>query len=106
MPTLKGLFENEAMCFDKRSMVFATCNLKCYSCYAFVNPQLSWFVLGAMSALCHVVFIWFHFKKQNEYEEKATGLEIKPKENLKNENNINKKTLKTIQNERNKKMNQ
>ena len=94
MPTLKGLFENEAMCFDKRSMVFATCNLKCYSCYAFVNPQLSWFVLGAMSALCHVVFIWFHFKKQNEYEEKATGLENKPKENLKNENNINKKTPK------------
>ena len=26
----------------------------------------SWFVLGAMPAIGHVVLIWIHFKKRNE----------------------------------------
>lgn len=34
--------------------------------HSFVSPRLSWFILSAMSSLSHVVFIRFHFKKQNE----------------------------------------
>ena len=38
--------------------------------HAYVSPRLSWFILGAVSALDHMVFIWFHFKKQNEMKNK------------------------------------
>ena len=34
--------------------------------HPYVSHRPSWFILGAMSALGHVVFFWFHFKKRNE----------------------------------------
>ena len=44
--------------------------------------------LGAMSALSHVVFIWFHFKKRNERKWKETEGREKQKlsEKLKSNN--------------------
>ena len=39
---------------------------------------LSWFILGAMSALGHKVFIWFHFKKRNKIKKKKKN-EMKKK---------------------------
>ena len=38
--------------------------------HAYVSPRPSGFILSAMPALGDVVFIWFHFKKQNERNEK------------------------------------
>ena len=36
----------------------------------YISPCPSWFILGAVSALGRVVFICFHFKKQNEMKKK------------------------------------
>ena len=33
--------------------------------HAYVSCWSSRFILGVMSALSHMVFVWFHFKKQN-----------------------------------------
>ena len=34
--------------------------------HAYVSSRPSCFILGAMSVLGHVDFIWFHFRKRNE----------------------------------------
>ena len=34
--------------------------------HVYVNLRPSCFVLAVMAALDHMIFIWFHFKKQNE----------------------------------------
>ena len=34
--------------------------------YTHVSPQLSWLILGTMSPLGQVVFIWFLLKNRNE----------------------------------------
>ena len=41
----------------------------CYT-HAYVSPRRSWFILGTMAALGHVVFIWFQFKEQKEMKKK------------------------------------
>ena len=33
---------------------------------AYVSLQLSWFILGTMSVLGHVLFVWFCSKKQDK----------------------------------------
>ena len=38
--------------------------------HAYASPRPTWFILEAMSALDHVIFIWFHFKKRNEMKSK------------------------------------
>lgn len=55
--------------------------------HSYVSPQLSWFVLSAMSSLSHVVFIRFHFKKQNELKKKLREKLIQKNEQKKYKEN-------------------
>ena len=66
--------------------------------HVYVSLRPPWFVLGAMSALGHMVFIWFFFKKRNEMKEKTFS------ENMENENNENKIMKKKQQNKKNRKI--
>ena len=42
------------------------------SAHVYVSPWSSWFILGAMSPLGHVIFIWFRFKKRTEMKKKIS----------------------------------
>ena len=68
----------------------------------YVSPRPSWFTLGAMSALSHVAFFWFHFKKRNETKKKKKT-EKKKKENYKKNQvmKMSKMKTKSKQNEQN-----
>ena len=52
--------------------------------HVYVSLQPSWFILGAMSAVSHLVFFWFCFNKRNEIKK-----EKKLQEKLSNENEQN-----------------
>ena len=54
--------------------------------HVYVSLQPSWFILGAMSAVSHLVFFWFYFNKRNEITK-----EKKLQEKLSNENEQNEK---------------
>ena len=59
----------------------------------YISPCPSWFILGAVSALGRVVFICFHFKKQNEMKKKIMKKTIRKliRENEQDENKIKTK---------------
>ena len=65
--------------------------------HVYVSLQPSWFILGAMSAVSHLVFFWFCFNKRNEIKK-----EKKLQEKLSNENeqNENKSKMNKIKKEK------
>ena len=59
--------------------------------HAYISPQPSWFILGAILDFGHMVFISLHFKKQKEIKKKYERKEWKLSEKLENKSNRNKK---------------
>ena len=70
--------------------------------HAYVSPRPSWFILGTMGALDHVVFIWFQFKEQKEMKKKINEIKNYKKNQ---EMTLNNMKTKLKQNQNNNKIN-
>ena len=70
--------------------------------HAYVSPRPSWFILGTMAALDHVVFIWFQFKEQKEMKKKINEIKNYKKNQ---EMTMNNMKTKLKQNQNNNKIN-